>query len=629
MTRVARLPRYLAATLALAAAAAAQAAPPPPPAALQGAREIAALPDGAWLALDKKALRLLGADGREHARLALRGQQLDTRPALHGALAVVLDADTQRTLALTVDTQAMTLSTRTAVESPAFPVEASCLYRDGQGLDHLFVVADDGLAEQWLLGTGPARLVRRLALPPQTQACRVDDASGWLYAQEEDAGVWAYRAEAEGASRRRAVALVGPLGPLRGGVQAMALLPGGLATVDGRGRLQLWREDEGRWKATGKAQRTGARGGIEALAATADAGSLLLAWRDEEDGRWSSTSRPWTPPAARQQLPVVHAVAQTDPVPRFGDAADDPAIWVHPGDATQSLVLGTNKKQGLFVYGLDGRQRQVLEAGRLNNVDLRQGLRFGALTLDLALATQRDEKALAVFTIAADGTLADAGRVATGLDDVYGTCLYAPPAGGLEALVNDKDGRVERIRIEASAGADGKPRFSGRVVQRFRLQTQPEGCVADDRAGRLFIGEEDRGVWALSLADTGPAPKLDLVLKVAGLLQADVEGLALYHDRKAGRSWLVVSSQGNDSYLVAEAAPPWRVRGAFRIGVNAAAGIDGASETDGLETTSAPLGAALPRGALVVQDGHKRLPDGAQNFKIVDWREVERVLGLN
>ena len=35
-----------------------------------------------------------------------------------------------------------------------------------------------------------------------------------------------------------------------------------------------------------------------------------------------------------------------------------------------------------------------------------------------------------------------------------------------------------------------------------------------------------------------------------------------------------------------------------------------------------------PRGLLVVQDGRKRLPDGPQNFKLVDWRDVAQVLKL-
>ena len=32
-------------------------------------------------------------------------------------------------------------------------------------------------------------------------------------------------------------------------------------------------------------------------------------------------------------------------------------------------ILGTNKKQGLLVYDLQGKQTQLLEVGRLNNVD--------------------------------------------------------------------------------------------------------------------------------------------------------------------------------------------------------------------------------------------------------------------
>ena len=622
--RLRHLPPLLAALAgaALAAASAAQAASTPPPGALDGARELAALPDGAWLALGRRELRLLDAEGQERARLALRARQLDARPAPHGALAVVVDADTQRTLALTVDTRAMTLAARAVVESPAFAVEAACLWRDAQGLDHLFVVGDEGHAEQWLLGAGAARLVRRLALPPRTAACRADDATGWLYLQEEDAGVWAYRADPEGEPRRRPAALAAPHGALAGGATAIAALPGGLATVDTRGLLQLWRAADGRWTPVGQPRRAGRE--VRTLVAGGRAGELVLAWHDEATGRWSSATREWAPPPPAAVLPIVRPLAQTDPVPRLGDAADDPAVWVHPEDPARSRVLGTNKKQGLFVYDLDGRERQVLEAGRLNNVDVRQRLRFGAATLDLAVATQRDEKALAVFTIDADGTLTDAGRVPTGLDEVYGTCLHAPPDGGLEAIVNDKDGRFERIRIDAAPGADGRPRFDGRVVQHWRLATQPEGCVADDAARRLYVGEEDRGVWTLSLAAESPA--LEPVIRVGEWLQADVEGLALYRD--GPRSWLVVSSQGNDSYVVVEAAPPWRVKGAFRIGIDPERGIDGASETDGLEATAAALGPALPRGALVVQDGYKRLPDGTQNFKIVDWREVERVLGL-
>jgi hypothetical protein len=57
------------------------------------------------------------------------------------------------------------------------------------------------------------------------------------------------------------------------------------------------------------------------------------------------------------------AKVATEPVPSGGDAADDPAIWVHPDDPARSLVLGTDKKGGLHAYSLDGRQRQLVSPG--------------------------------------------------------------------------------------------------------------------------------------------------------------------------------------------------------------------------------------------------------------------------
>ena len=84
----------------------------------------------------------------------------------------------------------------------------------------------------------------------------------------------------------------------------------------------------------------------------------------------------------------------------------------------------------------------------------------------------------------------------------------------------------------------------------------------------------------------------------------------------------------HNSYVVTDAAPPYKLRGAFRVGMNLALGIDGTSETDGLDVTSTALGTAFPKGMLVVQDGYKRLPDGAQNFKLIAWEDIAAALGL-
>lgn len=595
----------------LAALQAAAAAAPKVPAALDQAEEVAALPGGGWLALDKNALRLLGPDGGERASLALRGERLDLRPLAGGALALVIDSNAERAQPVRIDGAAGTLTPLAPLSDAGFGLEAACLYRDAQQLDYAFLVGPDGQAQQWLIGS-PHRLVRRLALPSGVEQCRVDDAHDTLFVTEEGMGVWAYGASAEGPAARRPVALRAPYGKLKEEITALAVLPGGLAAIDEAGALHTWRRDGDGWRAL-PARALQAE---QLVALDANANLLVRAKKG-----WQTPALAWksgsAPPRA---LPIVLPRMQTEPVAQLGDAADDPAIWVHPTDPSQSRILGTNKKQGMLVYDLQGRQTQFLASGRLNNVDLRQDVRFGAERFDLALATQRDESAMVLYTIDASGQLAEAARLPTTLDDIYGTCVYRTPEGGLDAFVNAKDGRYEHYQITRSGG-----KFGARLARSFKLATQPEGCVADDKSGLLFVGEEDRGLWVTSARADQPAT-LRMVMPVGDWLHADVEGMGIYHG--ADNSYLVVSSQGNSSYVVFDAAPPFKVRGAFRIGTNAAAGIDGASETDGLEVTSKNLGGPYANGMLVVHDGFKRMPDGAQNYKAVAWDDIARALKL-
>lgn len=545
---------------------------------LAGSAASAAAPASADAAfvLDTQGLHLRDARGLEIDRQPLRAKRMDSRPARGAlpALAAVLDADLAQPRLWVTGPDGLR-------PGPALPaldldIETLCLQQDTQDHRFLVVIGADGLAEQWLLRAQDALPVRRFTVPAGSQSCVADDASGWLYVATPALGVWRLDLGHEQAPALRPVALRAPMGPLQVAPHGLRLADRQLVVDDKAGR-PLWH-------------------GAAAAA----------------------------PQAA---LPWVVARAQTAPVARRGDAADDPAIWVHPGDPARSRVLGTNKKQGLLVYDLQGRERQLLPVGRINNVDLRQHVRAGAGWMDVAVATQRDEHALALFAIDAEGTVRDLGRVVTPLKNIYGVCTARGAEGDLQVFVNDKDGTLLHLRLTPT-GTDGRGPWAATELRRLHFGSQPEGCVVDEAGGRVFLGEEDRGVWSLPLrADaSGTAARPQLILPVGGLLQADTEGLALY-DGPHGR-YLVVSSQGNDSYVVLDAAPPHRLRGAFRIGLNAEAGIDGASETDGLEATARPLGPDYPQGLLVVQDGHKHLPDGPQNFKWVDWREVAAALQL-
>jgi len=527
------------------------------------AGEMKAVAGGGSLALDKKGLQLQGAAAQPLASLALRAKQFDVRSAAGRGLAVVLDAETQHVLPVRVDLARGELTRLAPLPVLNFGVESLCLFRDQQGLDHLFIAGKDGQAEQWLMLDGAPRLVRKLSLPPDARQCRVDDASHTLYVEEPGIGTWAYEASSEA-------------------MPARALLKEG--------------------------KRADARAGVRARVR-------------------AKVPAPLSAAAARAKAPVPMSAAvvvqprvQTEPVARFGDVADDPAIWVHPTDAGRSRVLGTNKKQGLMVYDMQGRQRQFLASGRLNNVDLRQGVIFDGQRVDLAVASQRDDNSIVLYGIDGEGQLGELARIATGFEEVYGICLFQPRSGGLEVVVNDKSGVFRQFRI----GYAGQL-WSGTLAREFRVDSQPEGCVADDRNERLFIGEEKRGVWTLSARADQPAAR-QLVLGVGKDLRADVEGMAIYHGH--GAAYLIVSSQGDSSYVVLDAQAPYAVRGRFKVGFNVEAGIDGTADTDGLDVTSRNLGGMFGQGMLVIQDGYKRMPDGPQNFKYVSWADVAKALGL-
>ncbi|MGB1906025.1 MAG: phytase, partial [Spongiibacter sp.] len=133
------------------------------------------------------------------------------------------------------------------------------------------------------------------------------------------------------------------------------------------------------------------------------------------------------------------------------------------------------------------------------------------------------------------------------------------------------------------------------------------------------VGETDRGIWRIDLESGDKTLVEDMA---AGHLVAEVAGLDIYRDKD--QSWLIASSQGDDSYVVYQ-LEPWQFVARFRIGPDYHRVIDGASATEGLAVSAAAL-PDYPKGVLVVQDGRNRAPEAAQNFKVVDWRKIAELL---
>lgn len=619
----------LAAGQVLAAAPALTLKPWAPNLSVDAVAFLPASPEGERLAASERdGLLLLDAQGKELARLKGSFNAVDSRATGQRVWVASLDSSRQQALLVSLDPHKRTWGQPVYLPTRDYPVNGLCLYRDEASNLFLFLVGEEGKGEQWLVGDGatlavqPQR-VRGLPLPPSATDCQVDDGANQLVVNEENVGWWAYPAHPEADVTRSPVAMREPFGEIEKTAGAMALVPGGIVALDPKAaHLHLYQQQGERWSAQATLTLPGLKE-PENLALRPTNKGLQILLRDDDDGRLYQGELDWQPMPVPvpSVLPNVKALSQSDPVGRQGDAADDPAIWIHPQQPSLSRVLGTNKKQGLLAYDLQGKLLQDLPVGRLNNVDVRPNFKLGQQTVDLAVASNRDHNSLSLFSIdRRSGELREAGEIATPLKDIYGICLFQPASGELYAIANDKDGTFLQYRLSAPNGT-----VHGELVRQFKVDSQPEGCVADDQRQRLFLGEEDVGVWAVDARADQPAT-LSSVIKVGPQLHADVEGLALY--QSAGHDYLVISSQGNDSYLVLDAEPPFASRGAFRVGLNAGLGIDGASETDGLEVTSVNLGGPWSQGLLVVQDGRKRMPEQTQNFKFVPWAEVSQALKL-
>jgi 3-phytase len=567
----------------------------------------------------------------------------------------------------TVDPETRQLTEVTAGEPKATMKGATgvCLYRSAvSGQFYLFAVSEDGDAEQLKLsddgnGKVAGAPVRRFNTGGETEGCVADDELGWLYLSEEEVALWRYGAEPEAGNLRRVVDYGGGGGGIAEQVEGLAILDLGdgagyliAANEKAHNFLVYERGGENRLLATftvaggtideidepngidvvGIGMGEGFPGGLFVTSddkntnPSAKSNYKLASWADISAGlalqaggldpRQVGTAA--IPPAA-----LVTAHGQTDSVPGGRDAADDPAIWIHPTDPALSTVIGTDKQGGVAVYDLGGSQLQYLDLGQINNIDLRYNFLLGAERVAIVAASNRTTNTIDLFRVDPQTRLlieVAAAPLVVEMVEIYGMCMYhSTRTGKFYAIANGtKTGDVEQWEL-ADAG-NGK--VSGTRVRRFTVGTQTEGCVADDVLGHLYIGEEAVGVWKYGAEpESGEArTQVDAVFP-QGKLTADVEGVTLYYsDDMTG--YLVVSSQGASEFLVYQREGANTYLGRFRI--VAGEQTDAVSGTDGLDVTNAALGTAFPDGLLVVQDDRRVNPDGNQNYKLVRWGDVAR-----
>jgi len=615
--------------------------------------------------------RLIGTAGENGLETyALSGSSLGVTPA---GRAVGVDvryavevAGKPTTVVAALDEEANTVRLFTdgaagLVEATARPIplefagESLCLFRSARdGSLYVFGLGGDGeIAQLQVYENGQGKLdalpVRRLHVASEASYCAADDATGDLYVAEQAIGVWRFGADAEADATPQLIDAV-RLGAITEEVGGVALLDGGpgarrLVVSDASAdRFHVYdREQDHKRIGTFALDGVKAAGGLFGttwpLGAGFAAGALVAMDDDSQSYKtasWADLAQALGVPAGAAQdprlppksdVPVVRPTLETTPVEHDGDAADDPAIWVDPSDPARSLIIGTDKQAGLYVYDLSGKPVQFLPDGRMNNVDLRDGFKLGGRSVSLVAASNRTDDTIALYAMDAETRrlvpVSD-GPQATGLTDPYGLCMYRNRRGRTFVFINDTDGRMRQWELQARK--NGK--VGAKLVREFKFATQAEGCVADDAAGVLYVAEEDSTLWRMG-AEPSAGQAMTEISSVAKnpALKDDLEGIGLY-DLGGGRGYLVLSSQGNNTYAVFRREGANEYVGSFAVAADASKGIDGSSETDGLDVTSRALGPAFPHGLFIAQDGRNVAPAERQNFKLVPWERIADQLKL-
>jgi 3-phytase len=328
-------------------------------------------------------------------------------------------------------------------------------------------------------------------------------------------------------------------------------------------------------------------------------------------------------------MAVIASVA-TEALPRD---PDDPAIWINRADSSKSLVFGTMKvaapEGALAVFGLDGKLQHLLKgADRPNNVDVEYGLDLDATPTDIAVLTERLGRRLRVYAIAPDGSgLRD---ISSGLMPILagapgdqgapmGIGVYRRPKdGAVFAIIAPKAGPKQDYLWQYRLEDDGSGRVKTTLVRRFGAFSgvgEIEAVAVDDELGYVYYADEDRGIHKYHADPDAADASRELALFGTTGYEQDREGIGIYA-MPGGTGYIVSVDQlpGESVFHVyRREGEPGRPHD---HSANLLTFKGKADSTDGLDVTSAPLGARFPDGVVIAMNSASR------NFLLYSWRDI-------
>ena len=304
----------------------------------------------------------------------------------------------------------------------------------------------------------------------------------------------------------------------------------------------------------------------------------------------------------------VIANVETEPVFAGDDAADDMCVLENFNNPENSLIISSDKKYGIIVYDLEGLKLYDYEVGRINNVDILPSSSFQ--NKYIVAGTNRTYNSIDIYLFNSKGELENLilRKEIPSLKDVYGITFYRDEFNTY-LFISDKKGNVEQWSYN-----NDEVNSEIIFVRKLKFSSLVEGLVADESKGKIYIGQERKGIWELNAFPSFDSQK-KLIFKKSKNFKPDFEGLALRDDGN-GEGYLIASVQGSNGYLIID-RKSLDAKIFFRI-IDGDK-IDGTTETDGIDVSSIKT-SKFPNGFFIAQDDDN---DGLnQNFKLVDWNKI-------
>ena len=352
-------------------------------------------------------------------------------------------------------------------------------------------------------------------------------------------------------------------------------------------------------------------------------------------GVLAACGTPATPPEelsdSAEGPPIVVAEGALSPIVITEETkhdTDDPAIWIHPTDPSQSLIVGTDKNPedgALYVFDLDGKvlpEKTVRPLLRVNNVDIEYGLMLGGELVDIAVCTERGANKIRVYS------LPDMKEIDNGGIDVFtdqeerrpmGISLYKRQSDGtIYAIVGRKSGPSEGYLWQYKLEDDGNGNVIGVKVREFGAYSglnEIESIAVDDPLGYVYYSDEGSGVrkYHADPDAEGAGEELAIFANVFGPegFTRDNEGISIYQIND-GTGYILVSDQHADKFRIykreGEADDPHKHLFVKSVPVRT-------HESDGSEITSVVVNDNFPTGLFVAMSDNR-------TFHYYSWDDI-------